>query len=198
MEEMKRPLGKMLLLATLITAPLSAQQQHSLEASSLGHLELAVTYNTLQANATASNQFWLQGGSVQLQGQFWRGLSVTADISGLHSDHSNNSKVGLDMVLTTFGPRYTWSPAHHRVSIFAQGLIGEAHGLHSLFPHVTGATEDAFSMASQVGGGINVPLQHNLSLRAIEANWVHTQLPNSTTDSQNSLRLGVGLVYCFK
>lgn len=120
--------------------------------SSLGHLEVAVTYNALQANAITSNRFWMQGGSVQLQGQFWRGQSLTADISGLYTAHANNFTVGLDMVLVTFGPRYTWSPAHRRASLFTQGLAGEINGLHSVFPHTTGATEDASGLAFKLAG----------------------------------------------
>lgn len=45
---------------------------------------------------------------------------------------------------------------------------------------------------------MNIPLEHRLSLRAMEANWVRTQLPNSTTDAQNNLRIGAGVVYRFK
>jgi hypothetical protein len=45
-----------------------------------------------------------------------------------------------------------------------------------------------------MGGGMNVPLTRRIAVRAFEADWLRTQLPNSTTNAQNNLRLGTGLV----
>ena len=36
------------------------------------------------------------------------------------------------------------------------------------------------------------------ALRAFEADWLRTQMPNATTNVQNNLRLGAGLIYRFK
>ena len=49
-------------------------------------------------------------------------------------------------------------------------------------------------LAYMAGGGLTLRLQPHLSLRAFEANWLRTQLPNSTTNVQNNLRLGAGVV----
>ena len=46
-------------------------------------------------------------------------------------------------------------------------------------------------------GGMNVPLSGHLAVRAFEADWLRTQLPNATTNVQNNLRLGAGLVFRF-
>jgi hypothetical protein len=35
----------------------------------------------------------------------------------------------------------------------------------------------------------------HLSVRLIEVNWLRTQLPNSTTNIQNDLELGAGIVF---
>jgi hypothetical protein len=43
-----------------------------------------------------------------------------------------------------------------------------------------------------------MPLTHRLSVRAFEANWLRTELPNATTNVQNNLRLGAGILYRFK
>jgi len=61
-----------------------------------------------------------------------------------------------------------------------------------------GANDSADSLALYAGGGVNVHLKNRLALRAIEANWLRTQMPNATTNVQNNLRLGAGLIYTFK
>jgi len=160
---------------------------------------LAVVYNPLIANVVSGNSFWMQGGSVQVHAQFWHGLGVVADVSGLHTASAGGSSgVGLDMVTATFGPRYTWSPAHRRYAVFGQALVGEANGMNSVFPNPGGANESANSLALYVGGGVNLRLKDHLALRALEADWLRTQMPNATTNVQNNLRVGAGLIYRFK
>jgi hypothetical protein len=160
-------------------------------------LDVAVVYNLTLANPVANNDFWLQGGSVQLHGQFWHGLGVVADLSGVHAANMNHLKVGLDLITTTFGPRYTWTTPYHHTALFGQFLVGDANGLHSVFPSRTGYSDSAFGLALLAGGGVNVPLKHNFTARAFEAEWLRTQLPNSTTGVQNNLRLGAGMAYRF-
>ena len=161
--------------------------------------DVAVFYDPLIGNLVGSNRFWMQGGSAQAHGQFWHGLGVVADVSGLHTASTNGaSGVGLDLVTTTFGPRYTWAPAYRRYALFGQALAGEANGLNSVFPNASGASNTANSLALYVGGGVNVQLKRHLAMRAFEADWLRTQMPNATTNVQNNLRLGAGLLYRFK
>jgi hypothetical protein len=191
--------AKVLLVGACTMAGLAARGQSQSEAElPPASLEVAVTYDLSNANLVAGNRFWLQGGSVQLHSQFWHGLGVVADVAGLHTANANSSGVGLDLVTVTFGPRYTWSPAHRRLSLFGQALVGEANGLNSIFPSFTGADASAQGLAIQVGGGINWPLTRHISARGVEADWLRTQLPNSTTNVQNNLRIGTGLVYRFQ
>ncbi|MGA3132433.1 MAG: hypothetical protein ABSD59_16630 [Terracidiphilus sp.] len=70
--------------------------------------------------------------------------------------------------------------------------------MNSVFPGANGASDSADSLALYVGGGVNLHMKHYLALRAVEEDWLRTQLPNATTDVQNNLRLGAGLVYRFK
>jgi hypothetical protein len=175
------------------------QQAQSSASPTKGSLEIALVYNPLMSNVVGGSGFWMQGGSIQVHGQFWRGLGVVADVSGLHTANTSaSSGVGLDLVTATFGPRYTWSPARGRYSVFGQVLAGEANGLHSVFPAASGASDSADGLALYAGGGVNLHFKHRFALRAIEADWLRTQLPNSTTNVQNNLRLGAGLIYTFK
>ena len=191
--------AKVLLVGACMMAGLAAwgQDQDSTKQTK-GSIEIALVYNPLLSNVVGNNSFWMQGGSVQIHGRFWRGMGVVADVSGLHTANTGSSPgIGLDLVTATFGPRYTWSLGD-RYAVYGQVLAGEANGLHSIFPAAGGANDSADSLALYAGGGVNVHLKNRLALRAIEANWLRTQMPNATTNVQNNLRLGAGLIYTFK
>ncbi len=193
-----------LLLAAplLLTAGLKAQTPAT--ASDTGHQEvdLAVTYTAQHSNLVSNPTFWQQGGSVELSTQTYRGLGLAANITGTEAGNAANSGVGLDMLTATFGPRYTWYKptgiARKRsLAIFGQGLIGEAHGWNSYFPSASGSQTSYNSFALQVGGGVDLGLSRHFAVRAIQADWLRTQFPNSTTNIQNSFRLAAGIVLRF-
>jgi hypothetical protein len=160
-------------------------------------LDVALTYDASQANIVPGNNFWMQGGSVQAHAQFWRGWGVVADVAGLETGNVHGGGVGLSLVTATFGPRYTRTFAHRRYALFGQVLAGEANGFDSVFPAVNGVESSADGLALKIGGGVNVGLSRHLAVRAFEADWLRTQLPNGTTGVQNNLRLGAGLVFKF-
>lgn len=165
-------------------------------------VDLAVTYTAQHSNLVSNPTFWQQGGGIELSTQTHRGLGITANISGTEVASAANSGVGLTMITATFGPRYTWfKPVIARrkrsLGIFGQGLIGEAYGLDSYFPSPTGSQTDSNSFALQVGGGVDIGLSRHIAVRAIQADWLRTQFPNSTTNVQNSFRLAAGIVLRF-
>jgi hypothetical protein len=159
-------------------------------------LEATLTYNPVLANVTIGDKFGMQGGSAQVQARVWRRLCAVADVAGLHTGNVNSSGVGLGLITATFGPRYIMT--RHRMVFFGQVLVGEAHGLNGIFPTSTGTNSTANSLALQVGGGINFPFTRHFEVRALDADWLRTQLPNATTNVQNNLRLGAGMVYRIK
>jgi hypothetical protein len=199
---------RLIVLVTCLSAGASAwgQQSQTQSSESAAALDVAVVYNPLSANAVGGHQFWMQGGSIQaagqfwpgLHGQFWRRLGVVADVSGFHVGHMSASKPGLDLVTASFGPRYTWTEPRRRYDLFGQFLVGDASGMNSVFPTSTGTAASASSVALYMGGGANIRLSPRLAVRAFEADWLYTQTPNGVTGMQNSLRLGVGLIYKFK
>jgi len=160
-------------------------------------LDLSVTYageRSLKANTTQN--FWLQGGSVELGANVWRGWGIAADVTGTHAGSIGASGIPLSLVTVTFGPRYRWH-ASRRLSLFGQGLIGEANGFRSIFPAATGTLADTNGLATQVGGGVDYRLSDRFAIRVLDAAWSRTQLPNSTDNSQNTLLLGAGIVLRF-
>ncbi len=173
-------------------------QQDDPGTHAMPRLEVAVLYDTLLSNVVRADRFWMQGGGIQIEGQFWHGLGAEADVSGFHAQDANNAGVGLDMVTATFGPRYLWSPADHRCSFFGHALVGEANGFNSIFPGAASASSSANSLALQIGGGMDLAIRHRLSLRVFEADWLRTALPNADTNVQNNVRLAAGVVVRFR
>jgi hypothetical protein len=196
---MRKKLSYALLLGAVLSTPLLVQSQSQTgtskpDANSTppSQLEAAVTLNPLFAgtpmssSAVSGNSFIMKGGSAQLDGRLWGGLSLTADFGG----------VGLDLLTITFGPRYSWQK--NRYSIYGQMLAGEAWGRNSVFPSLSGPSSSANSLALLGGGGINRQICKRYTVRLFEADWLHTRLPNSTTNAQNDLRVGAGIVVRIK
>ena len=179
-------------IMVMIAARAGAQMS---EPQARGSMEVAVTYNPTLANTVGGYGLSIQGASVQVHGQFFRGWGVVADVSGMHANMLPHSMAGLDLVTAGFGPQFTWLPVHHRLALFGQFLVGEAFGMNSIFPSARGVSSSANGLALQVGGGMNLPLSTHIGVRAFEANWLRTALPNSTTNVQNNLRLGVGIFF---
>lgn len=169
----------------------------SLRAQTAPRVDLAVSFladRSLQASTGAN--FWAEGGSVELGADAFHGFGVAANVSGVHAASVGSGNVPLSLVTATFGPRYRWHNGH-RVSPYGEALLGEADGFRSLFPSASGAGDSASSLALQIGGGVDLKISHHVAVRALEASWLRTQLPNSTNDRQNSLHLGAGLVVRF-
>lgn len=190
----KTVLPALLLTGAMTTASLAQNAPAPRQPS----LELAFTYTATASKPVNGSDFWMQGGGAQIHGQFYGGWGVVADLSGAHSANINASGVGLDLVTGTFGPRYTWTPARGRYSLYGEGLVGEAWGMNSVFPNPAGANTVANSLAVKAGGGVNVNLARHLALRAIEAHYLRTQLPNGNANVQNNLQLGAGVVLRFR
>jgi hypothetical protein len=120
-----------LLGAVALVSPLAAQATGG---AANARLDVGMIYASMLSNSTYGRSFWSQGGSLQLHGQFYRGLGVVADVSGSHIGNVSSTGVGLDVVTTTFGPRYTLQLPMHGFSFFGETLVGEANGFTAPFP----------------------------------------------------------------
>ena len=172
----------------------------------LTRLDLSVTYigeRSLKANT--SQNFWMQGGTVELGARAYHGLGIAARVEGLHAGANSATGEPLSLVTAVFGPRYTWETRSYRYVIFGEGLVGISNGFHSQFSEGSGpvgsvnagTTSSSNALAVDVGGGLDVRLNHRFAVRAVRASYLRTQFPNTTTNVQNSLSLSTGLVVRF-
>lgn len=144
------------------------------------------------------NCFWLKGGGADVSFTFWRGLGLTAALTG---DHASNVQPGVDVNKIAFlaGPRYTYTlkpeSAKHSFRNFGEALVGGAHAFNTAIPSASGLKSSASSMALQTGGGFNLPVARGFGVRLLEVDYVRTALPNNSSDVQNDFRIGAGLTY---
>jgi hypothetical protein len=186
--------------ALLVTSTIGAQAVPA--AAQSAPIDLAVTYDALHTDHLVAQEFWMQGGAVELGARLYRGLGLAARVEGLHAGANSTTGVPLSLVTTVFGPRYTMEMRSQRYAVFGEGLVGISNGFHSLFSEGSGpvnsvnagTTSSANALAIDVGGGVDVRLNRRLAIRAIRASYLRTQFPNSTTNIQNSLSIGAGVV----
>lgn len=191
---MRQSIVCFLLALVALPAVLARAEQRPL----VGQLDLGVTYAAGHANYVPGTTFWMQGGSIELVGHVPYGFAAVADVTALHAAASSASTVPVNIITDTFGPRYTALIARrgsrHPIFLFGQGLIGEAHGFRGVYPGANSTTSNALSFALQLGGGADIALSPHLTFRAAQLGWLRTQLPNASTNVQNDLRVGAGIV----
>lgn len=161
-------------------------------------LDASLGFQYIDANAPPGGCkcFGLAGGYVSAGLHLNQWLTAQAEVTGTHA--SNISLLGQDLTLITYmaGPRV--SLHRRRLVPFGQALFGAAHGSDSYFP--TGATfsSSASSFAISGGGGVDYNLTPRFAIRAIEAQYLRTSFPNGTTNTQNHLMIGAGIVVKFR
>jgi hypothetical protein len=185
--------------AMLVTSSAVAQ---AVPAAESAPVDVAVTYVALRTNHITGQSFWMQGGAVELGARAYRGLGIAARVEGEYAGTNTTTGEPLSMVIAVFGPRYTMESRGGRYAIFGEGLAGISNGFHSLFSEGSGpvgsvnagTTSSSNALAVETGGGVDVRLRRHVAIRAIQANYVRTQFPNTTTNVQNSFSVGAGVV----
>lgn len=172
------------------------EPQHRAPRFQWSSTDLAITYATEQTNVTpGTGKFWLQGGGADAAVTFSRGIGVAMSVTG---GYASNFAPGVSLaeVAVLVGPRYTLRvPALHKSRVFVEALAGGVRGFNGVFPEPTGLATQATSFAMQVGGGWDIGISKHLAIRAIEADYVRTYLPNNGTNTQDHLRLAFGVTY---
>lgn len=180
-----------LVVLTLCAGSLHAQKEGP------SKVDLAVTYSTERAQRAGTSQsVWLQGGSIELGADMWRGFGIAADVTGLHTSSIAGTGVSFSEVVATFGPRYRWHNGH-RLSAFGEALVGEGDAFYSLVPGQPVAQSSTNSLALKIGGGADYAVSQRVGIRVLDVAWSRTQFTNSTDAIQNDVRIGAGVVVKF-
>ena len=118
-------------------------------------------------------------------------------VSTLVGDAHDISALGQNLNLVTFaaGPKVQLNGG--RYVPFGEFLVGGAHGGSSYFPSLASFSASASSFALQAGGGVQMLLSDHWALRLVDAEYLRTTLPNGTTNEQNQLMIGTGVIYRF-
>ena len=185
------------LILAFVTASAFGQRQVASYPSQTPKLDLSFGFEAVRANAPPgiSSDFGLFGGRTDAAYHFTRQIAAVAEFSGSHANLISNTGQNLTLTTYTFGPRITFNK--RRVKPFGEALFGAGHGSNSYFPTGTTYTTSASSFAYSFGGGVDVNLTHRFAIRALEAQYLHTALPNGTTNHQNQLVIGAGVLLKF-
>jgi hypothetical protein len=135
----------------------------------------------------------MNGSSAEVAFHTYRWFSAVADIAGERTGKVSGGSQGLSLVSYTVGPRFTY-PIDRLYAPFAQTLFGGVHGFDSYFPVTSGSTGAADGFAMLAGGGLDIRVKPYLAIRAVQADYFFTYLPNGVNDRQNNFRLGAGIV----
>jgi hypothetical protein len=139
----------------------------------------------------ATDWFGANGGRADASFGNWRHLGLVVEVAGARSSN-----------LTTFtylaGPRRSIALGRlekRKVAAFAQVLLGGVHASDGLFPSGSTTKSSAEAFALSMGGGMEVGLNHGISLRLIQADYLYTHLPNLYDNYESNFRLGAGVAF---
>ncbi len=174
------------LLCVCAVAPVHAQTDG-------GRFELGANYAWTDANAPAGQCvcFSMNGGTGTFVLHLPHAFSLLAEVGGNHASNLN----GTSQTVTTYtylaGGRYALRAGHH-ASLFGEILLGATHEA-SNYTYVADA--NAFTVVA--GGGLHVPLSKWAGLNLVQADWLHSDLPNGSNNRQNDTRIATGLYLSF-
>ena len=195
---MKRALLSIFAL-TLAGASAAKAQGFPDKIAMASRFDMTTGYNFVHANAPPG-----MCGCFSMNGAFLSGsmdlnslLGLTGQVTANHA--TDISALGQNLTLTTWmaGPRVTWH--RERFSPYGQILAGEAHGTGSYFPSSNSMsyTSSASGFAYSAGLGLTYSISPRLGIRALDAQYLHTGLPNGNDDSQHHIQLSTGIIVRF-
>lgn len=162
-------------------------------------IALSFNYTAMIGNAPPGKCgcFLLNGGSSEELFYVWKNISAVAQVAGSRVQNIPQSQQGLSLVTYMGGPRYSFRTTQ-RLTIYGQFLAGGVHGFDAYFPvNNSQPTGDANSFAFAPGGGLEIGIRDWLSIRAVEAEFLVTHLPNNLSEHQHNLRISSGVVLRF-
>jgi hypothetical protein len=125
---------------------------------------------------------------------FSRWMGVKADFGGAYATDNTSSSQPFSVrnYTYTFGPVFS-AGRDKRFTPFGEALFGGYHETLAGYPN----SYSAFAMLA--GGGVDVKIARQFSVRAVQVDWLYTRPPSAAVFLKaNSVRIGAGIVYRFK
>lgn len=173
-----------LALSTMLPAQSRATETFGIDPGQTPVLETRVGHMFLYANAPPGQCvcFSANGGYASGVFNLPHGLSLVADFASAHADTVGATTQSITVFNYLFGPRYTFRTLSHRFLPYAQ-VLGDGPEEISSYTAVQSVTGAAFS----VGGGVSTTLNRHFGWTIVEADWVHSYIPNAQNNLQNDL-----------
>src|SRR6185437_14598310 len=199
---------EMFLMSAVLTATVAAASAQTVSSQTVdpgptvskSHpIALSVNYTAMIGNAPPGTCgcFLLNGGSSEELFHLWKNVAAVAQVTGSRTGSVPQSQQGLSLITYMAGPRYSFLLAR-RLTIYGQVVVGGVHGFDSYFPRNDAqSTGAANSLAFAPGSGVEIGVRNWLSVRAVEAEFLVTHLPNDLNDYQHNLRMSSGVVFRF-
>ena len=112
----------------LLAAVMGCDVAMGQKASKVAPVDVAITYDALHANDLTGDNFWMQGGAVELGARLYRGFGIAARVEGGHVGAGTANRVPLSLVTTIFGLRYTVASHSGLYVIFGDGVARQSNG----------------------------------------------------------------------
>ena len=173
-------------------AKASAQETFGTEPGQTPVLETSVGYTFVHANAPPGQCacFSANGGYGSLVFNMPRGFALVADLAAVHANTIGSTTQSITVFNFLFGPRYTFRTVSRRFLPYVQVLGGGSQELSSYT-----AVQSVHGAAFSVGGGVSTPLNRHFGWTIVEADWVHSYIPNAQNNLQNDLRVSTGFTF---
>jgi len=120
-------------------------------------------------------------------------VGVKADFGGAYATDNTSSSQPFSVrnYTYTFGPVFS-AGRDKRFNPFGEALFG---GYHET---LAGYSNSYSAFAMLAGGGVDVKIARQFSVRAVQVDWLYTRPPSAAVFLKaNSVRIGAGIVYRF-
>ena len=139
--------------------------------------------------------FSLNGGGVSSSWRLGRNWALSASVDGQYAGHGPLTSNSLTLISYLGGIRYQLpnlrSEHTHPLEPYLHLLLGAEHAGGGL----AGAGDGAFAFGTRIGGGVDVPVGSTFAVRILEADYGLSTFANGSSDYQNTLQVGAGLVF---
>lgn len=182
---MHRPLVLCLWLVFL-ASPLLAQNL------SKGEIFGGYQYSNL-SDGIATKRLSSNGWNAGFAYYFSRRVGLKADLGGAYATDNTSSAQPFRVhnYTYTFGPVFS-ARSNGRLTPFGEVLFGRYHETLAGYPN----SDSAFAMLA--GGGVDVKIVRQFSVRAVQVDWLYTRPPSAAVFlNANSVRIVTGIVFRF-